>query len=84
VSDYKRWKCHHFSMALSREKIPTLLRRVAAQIEKIKPEVVLDIVLKTDYTDMIATVYYSLPKRTHISATAKADRKVTRRKVAPR
>jgi hypothetical protein len=84
VSDYKKWKCHHFSMALSQEKLPTLLRRVATQIEKIKPEVVLDIVLKTDYTDMIATVYYSLPEPTSIPATSRAGRKVTLRKVAPR
>jgi hypothetical protein len=84
VSDYRKWKCHHFSMAMPEKKLPTLLRRVAAQIEKVKPEFVFDIVLKTDYTDMVATVYYSLPKRTKRSASAKAGRSVSRRNVRPR
>jgi hypothetical protein len=62
VGDYTKWKCNHFAISMPEEKLPTLLRRVAAQIEKIKPDFVHNIVVRTDATDVTATVYYSLPK----------------------
>jgi hypothetical protein len=74
MTDFSMWKCHHFSIALPQDRVPTLLRRVAKTLEKIKPEFVHDIVLKTDYTDMVATVYYTLQERTSKRSSAKTRR----------
>ena len=74
MADFSKWKCHHFSIALAQDKVPTLLRRVATTLEKIKPEFVHDIVLKTDYTHMVATVYYTLQERANQPASPKTRR----------
>jgi hypothetical protein len=71
LSDYKKWKCNHFSISLPEKRLPTLLRRVAKRIDVIKPEFVFDIVVTSDGSDMNATVYYVLPRRARRSSPAK-------------
>jgi hypothetical protein len=56
------WTVLHFAMAAPEDRAPTLLRRVARHIEKLAPEYVLDIVVKSEDGDMVATVYHTKPK----------------------
>jgi hypothetical protein len=69
------WPSRHFSIALPQEKLPTLLRRVAKHIELIDPDVVLDIVVKTDYQDMVATVYFSGKRKPSVKSVKRRSRR---------
>jgi hypothetical protein len=63
-----RWKCNHFSIAQPENRVPTLLRKVAREVQKLQPCGVLDIVVNFDGTDMVATVYYAKSRRRAIAA----------------
>ncbi len=68
MSDYTKWKCNHFAISMPRDKLPTLLRRVAAHMEKINSDFVHNIVVRTDVDDVTAAVYYNLPRAPSRSA----------------
>ena len=53
-----KWTCNHFSIAQPQDRVPTLLRKVAAEIQKLQPCEVFDIVAGYDGEHMVATVYY--------------------------
>ena len=58
-----KWKCNHFSIAQPEDRVPTLLRKVAAEIQNLQPCDVLDIVVGYDGEHMVATVYYSRSRK---------------------
>jgi hypothetical protein len=58
-----KWKCNHFSIAQPEGRVPTLLRKVAAEIQKLQPCDVFDIVVRFDGEHMVATVYYGRSRK---------------------
>jgi hypothetical protein len=58
-----KWKCNHFSVAQPQDRVPTLLRKVAAAIQELQPCDVFDIVVGSDGEHMVATVYYSRSRK---------------------
>jgi hypothetical protein len=58
-----KWICNQFSIAQPPDRVPTLLRKVAAEIQQLQPCDVLDIVVGFDGSHMVATVYYSKSRK---------------------
>jgi hypothetical protein len=59
--------CNHFSIAQARNRVPTLLRKVAREIQKLQPCDVFDMVVKFDGTHMVATVYYAESRKRSVA-----------------
>jgi hypothetical protein len=54
-----KWNCRMFSNAMPSGELPELLRRVAATIERIKPDEVFDIAIRDDGEEVMASVYFT-------------------------
>jgi hypothetical protein len=63
-----KWKCNHFSIAQPENRVPTLLRKVASEVQKLQPCEVFDIVVGFDGTHMVATVYYAKSRKGAVAA----------------
>jgi hypothetical protein len=72
-----KWKCNHFSIAQSQDRVPTLLRKVAAEIQKLQPCDVFDIVVRFDGEHMVATVYYDRSRKKSRAAMRQRPRRST-------
>lgn len=70
------WPCRTFSIAQPEEKLPTLLRKMAREVQRIGPSYVFNIVVDTEDYDVVATIYFRLPKKRKAATKASGRRRV--------